>query len=193
MATFLLLLAWLACTKSSLRIPVSVCGPFAHAAPAAVTFRRCRQECSKCHQPAQYPCVGRDCGPNAMFQRGLQRSGLASHELHHTLDDTIGLAFSNWWSLRNGLASFLASLCDFPRCCLNRWLVVAPERDSVVPELADELRCSLCDPGELRSFSWNQHCPRHLVPPFTDDQHKRHLFFRFPSSIDTRSTPSTSS
>ena len=42
----------------------------------------------------------------------------------------------------------------------------------------DESRCSLCDPGKLCSFSWNQHCPRHLVSPFTDDQHRRHLFLR---------------
>ena len=70
-----------------------------------------------------------------------------------SMDDPIGLAFSHWWSLWNGLVSFLASLCDFPRQCLNRRLVVAPERDSVVPEVVDELRYSLCDPGELRSFS----------------------------------------
>ena len=81
-----------------------------------------------------------------------------------------------------GLASLLASLCDVPRQCLNRQLVVAPERDSVVPKLVDEPRCSLCKPGRLRSFSWNQHRPRHLESPFTDDQHKSHLFFRFPLS-----------
>ena len=44
----------------------------------------------------------------------------------------------------------------------------------------DDLRCSLRDPGKFRSFSWNQHRPCHLVSPFTDDQHKSHLFLRFP-------------
>ena len=35
---------------------------------------------SKFHQPAQYPCVGRDSRPNAMLQRSLQRSGIAGYE-----------------------------------------------------------------------------------------------------------------
>ena len=39
-----------------------------------------------------------------------------------------------------------------------------------------------CNPGKLSSASWNQHRPRHLESPFTGDQHKRHLFFRFPVS-----------
>ena len=34
----------------------------------------------------------------------------------------------------------------------------------------------------FRSFSWNQHRPRHLESPFTDDQQKSHWFFRFPLS-----------
>ena len=98
---------------------------------------------------------------------------------------------------RDGLASLLANLCDLPRQCLNRRLVVAPERDFVVPKLIDEPRCSLCNPGELRSFSWKQHRPRHLLSPFTDDQHRSHFFFRFffsrnSQSIDTWCTPSKS-
>ena len=44
--TFLLLLAWPACTESSLRVPGSVCCPVAHAASATVSFRRCR--CHTC-------------------------------------------------------------------------------------------------------------------------------------------------
>ena len=96
-----------------------------------------------------------------------------------TLYDPIGLAFPHWWSLRDGLASLSASLCDLPRQCLNRQFVVAPERDFVVLKLVHEPRCSLCNPRELRSYSRNQRCPCHLVSPFKDDQHKSHLFFRF--------------
>ena len=81
----------------------------------------------------------------------------------------------DWLSPSGGLSGTVL----LPRQCFNCWLVFAPERDPAVPELIDELRCSLCDPGELCSFSWNQHRPRHPVSPFTDDQHKRHLLFRF--------------
>ena len=170
--TFLLLLAWVACTESSLRIPGWVCCPFGHAASAAVSFRRCQCHLfiSKLHQPTQYPCVGRDSGPNAMLERSFQCSGLTGNEPHCTFHDRVGLAFSNLRSLWSGLASFLTGLSDFPCQRLNR-------RDSVVPEV-DEPRCSLRDPGELRPFPRNQHCRRHLVPPFTDDHHKRHLLFR---------------
>ena len=90
--TFLLLLAWQACTGSSLRIPGSVCCPFAHAMQplhrclsVAADVAPVHQECRKLHQPAQYPCVRRDSGPNAMLQRSLQCSGLAGHEPHCTL------------------------------------------------------------------------------------------------------------
>ena len=57
-----------------------------------------RQVRSKFHQPAKYPCVRRDSGPNAMLQRSLQSSGLTSHESHCTFDDPVGLAFSHCWS-----------------------------------------------------------------------------------------------
>ena len=74
----------------------------------------------------------------------------------------------------------MACLSEFPCQRFNRRLAVTSERDSCVPGLVDEPRCSLRDPGELRSLSRNQHCPRHLVPPFADDQHREHLLFRFP-------------
>ena len=137
--------------------------------PCSGVFPSLPMSCSKFHYPAQY-CVGRHPGPNAMFQRSFQCCGLTGHESHRTFDDTIGLAFSNWRSLWNSLATFLASLSCFPCQCFNRWLVVTSERDCVVPELINESRCSLRDPEELRSFPWNQHCPRHLVSPFADDQ-----------------------
>ena len=104
-------------------------------------------------------------GGTLLLQRSLQCCGLAGHESHCTLDDPIGLAFST------GGLSGTAWLPSSQACqCLNRRLVVAPDRDSVVPQLVDELRCSLCNPAKFRSFSWNQHRPRHLVSPFTDDQ-----------------------
>ena len=67
-------------------------------------------------------------------------------------------ALTDWLSptgglSRNGLASFLASLCDFPRQCFNCGLVVAPERGSVLNELVDEPHCSFRDPEKLRSLS----------------------------------------
>ena len=100
----LLFLVWQACTRSPLRIPGSECCPFAHAACAAMSFRRCRchtcsQVRSEFHQPGKYPCVGRAPSPEKMLQRSLQLSGLASHESHCTSDDPIGPAFSRWWSL----------------------------------------------------------------------------------------------
>ena len=141
----------------------------------------------------QYPCVGEDSGPNAVLQCSPQCPGLAGNELHRTLDEPFGLTFFHWRSLWNSMTPFLAGLC-------NRWLVVAPERDSVLPELTDELRCSLCYPGELRSFSRNQHSARDLVSPFPDHQHRTHTILAFlsfsprnPKSIDTCGTPSTSS
>ena len=45
---------------------------------------------SEIHQPAQYPCVGRDSGPDAMLQRSLQCSSLS----HCTFDDPVGLVFT---------------------------------------------------------------------------------------------------
>ena len=89
--------------------------------------------------------------PCAMIQRSLQCPCLAGNEAHRTLDDTIGLAFSHWRSLWHNLTPFLAGLHEFSRQRFDRRLVVAPERNSVVPELIDELRCPLCDPGKLRS------------------------------------------
>ena len=101
------------------------------------------------------------------------------NEPHRTLDDPVGLAFSHWRPLWHSLTAFLAGLRNLPRQCLNCRLVVAPERDSVVPELIDELRCSLCDRRKLCSFSRNQHSPRHLVSPFRDDQHRTHTILEF--------------
>ena len=81
------------------------------------------------------------------------------NESYRTFDDPIGLAVSHRRPLWNSLATFLASLCDFPRHCLNCRLVVTPERDCVVSKLINESCCSLCDPA--------------------DDQHGRHVLFRF--------------
>ena len=188
---FPLLLAWPACTKSSLRIPEQWCYPFGHAASEAASSRRYRHRTASSSKqqipPANTISFNSVC--HAMFQCSLQCSHLTCNEPHSASDDPIGLAFPHWRSLWNSLAPFLACLPNFPCQRFNRWLVVASKRDCVVPELINELRCSLCDPGELRSFPWNQHCPRHLVSPFADDQHKRHLLFRF-SLQETRS-PST--
>ena len=93
-------------------------------------------------------CVGRDAGPNAMLQRSLQCSGPATSP---TAQSMIPLDW-HWWSLRDGLASLLANLWDFPRRCPNRRLHVAPGRDFVVPKLVDEPRCSPCNPKKFRSF-----------------------------------------
>ena len=68
----------------------------------------------------------------------------------------------SWLSLQN-LASLLATLCEFPRQCLNRRFIVASERDSVVPKLVDELRYSLRNPVKFNSISRNQHRPRNFV------------------------------
>ena len=108
--------------------------------------------------------------------------GLSSHEPHRTFNDPVGLTFSHWRSIWHSLTPFLAGLCDLSRLCFNCRLVVASECNSVVAKLIDELCCPLRNLGEFNSFSRNQHRPRHLVSPFTDDQHKRYLFFRFPFS-----------
>ena len=178
--TFPLSLAWPAST-GSLRIPEWVCCPFGHAASAAASFRRCR--CRTCSQSTQHIPPASTVSlrrAGLWFLCSFQCSCLASNEPHRTLEDSIGLAFSHWRHLQNGLASFLAGLSDFPCQRFNRWLSVTPERDSVVSKLIKESRCSPCDPGELCSLSRNQHCPRHLVSPFADDQNGRHVHFRFP-------------
>ena len=122
-------------------------------------------------QPTQYPCVGRDSDPNTMLHCCFQCSGLTSHESHRASDDPIRLASPPGVSPGR-------SLCDFPRQCLNRWFVVTSECNSVVPKLIDELRCSLRNAAKFSCSSRNQRRSRRLVSPFTDDQHKSHLFFR---------------
>ena len=67
--------------------------------PASHLFHQVRSEF---HQPAQFPCVGRDSGPNAMLQRSTQCSGLAGHESHRTFDDFILLAFTHCGLSRTG-------------------------------------------------------------------------------------------
>ena len=69
---------------------------------------------TKLHQPALYPCVGRDSGPNAMLERSFQCSGLTGNESYRTFDDPIGLAFSHWRPLWNSLASFHGVLVRIP-------------------------------------------------------------------------------
>ena len=69
-----------------------------------------------------------------MLQCSLQCPGLTRNELHLSLDDPVRLNFSHW---------ALDELVQFSlRQCFNCRLVVAPERDSVVPNLIDQLRCS---------------------------------------------------
>ena len=131
------------------------------------------------HQLSKYPSVGRDSGSCSMLQRSFQCCGLTGLESCRTFDGPVGLVFFHQQPFWNSLASFLACLSDFPSQRFNRWLVVTPERDSPVSKLINESRCSLCDQGELCSLSRNQHCPRHLVSPFADDQHGRHVPFRF--------------
>ena len=41
-----------------------------------------------------------------------------------------------------------------------------------MPKLINELRCSLGNPRKFSSLPRNQHRPRHIVSPFTDDQQK---------------------
>ena len=74
-----------------------------------------------------------------------------------------------------------------------------------MPKLVTELPCSLRPPGKFGSLFRNQHRPRHLAPPLTDDQHgggggeagvtcSSHSFSaKNLKSIDTKSTPSKSS
>ena len=60
---------------------------------------------------------------------------------------------SDWLQLAvslDSLASFLTGLSDVPCQRITRRLIVASERDSAVPDLVDEPRYSLRDPGELR-------------------------------------------
>ena len=116
-------------------------------------------------------------------------------------EDNVYWATSKAWPVLNyrhpGSLRPQCSKSNLCRQCFNGRLVVAPVLDSVVPEF-EEPRCSLCDSGKLRSFSRNQHSPRHLVSPFPDDQHKTHTILGFllskkPQSIDTCGTPSKSS
>ena len=64
----LLLLGWLACTKSSFRIPGYVYCPFGRCSPLqgrlsiTADVASVHHICSKFHHPAQYPCVERDSG-----------------------------------------------------------------------------------------------------------------------------------
>ena len=126
-----------------------------------VSFRPCRCRTWSSSMPQTPPTSTmslrrRDSGPLAVLQCTLQCPGLAGNEAHRTLDDPIGLSFSHWRSLWHSLTPFLAGLCN-----LSRQDRIAGS--SVVPELIDELRCSLCDPGKLSPFSRNQQSPRHLV------------------------------
>ena len=121
------------------------------------------QVCGKFHQPAQYPYT--------MFQRSVWSSGLARHE-HRTLDDPIGPP-------NGGLSRTV-------------WLL-APECESVVPKLVDELRCSLSNSGKCRSSSWNQHRPCAASARFptwsycpAHNNHSRTFLI-----IDTTQTPRT--
>ena len=66
------------------------------------------------------------------------------------------VVLSHWWSFWQSLASFLASLCNFPCQRLNRCFAVA----FVVPKLISEIRCSRRNPGKFSPFSRNQHGPR---------------------------------
>ena len=94
--TFPLSLAWLACTRSSLRNPEWVCCPFSHAASAAAFFS-VAADVAPVHQVRnilhQHRCVGRDSSPTAMLQRS-PCSGLTGHESYRTFDDPFCLASS---------------------------------------------------------------------------------------------------
>ena len=158
----------------------SVCCPFAHEACAAVSFRRCRcRTCSSGTQdipPASVVSLRQarlscqcDAPPQpSVFWPGRLRS-------HRTLDVLIGLLFSYQWSLWDCLASLLAS--GFPRQYLNHGLVTAPERGSM-----SFLALFVIQGNSVPFLEISQHRPCHLVFPFTDDQHRKHLFFRFPLS-----------
>ena len=144
--TFLLSLVWRACTGSFLQTPESVCCSFEHVAFAAMSFRRCRCRTCSSGMPQTPPASTislRRAGlwPHGMLQCSLQCPGLTGNEPHRTLDDLVRLTFSHWRSLWHSLTPFLAGLCNLSRQCFNCRLVVAPESDSVVPELVVELRC----------------------------------------------------
>ena len=66
---------------------------------------------------------------------------------------------------------------------LDRWFMVTSECDSVVPKVIHELSCSLRNPGKLHSEPGIAHV---RLSPFTDDQHKSHLFFS--SSVSKKPT-----
>ena len=140
-----------------------------HVARATVTSRRKkkRQKCNKrwsLKEKLKHYLAGHSI---AMFQCSLQYSGLTGHELHGAFDflpRTVSLEQSGHLLCELVLLPLLM-LQSLARCHI----------DCVVPELINEPRCSLCDPGELRSFPRNQHCPRHLASPFADDQYGKHL------------------
>ena len=108
-----------------------------------------------------------------MLQYTLRCSGLANHKSHRAFDDSVVMALSHWWSLWHNLTSFLASLCDFPRQCLNHRLAVTPERDSFVPKLVDEPRCSPCNPGKVSSFFSEPASPTSLCVSFPIRSYQR--------------------
>ena len=129
------------------------------------------------HQPAQYPRIGRDSGSYAMLQRSFQCFGLTSNESARSM---IPL---DWLSPTGGLSGtiWLPSWRACPISLPNASIAGSLSHLSVTllcPSLINEPRHSPCDPRELSSLSRNQHCPRHLVSPFTDDQHRGHLLFR---------------
>ena len=213
--TFLLSLVCRACTRSFSKLqdrcsdvpspvqPLQWC----LSVPADVT--PVHQVHSKLHQPAEYPCVGRDSGPYAELQCGLQCpglasneppaetgsfqcSGLTSNEPHCTFDDPTGLAFSNWRTLGrfgfllDGLVQSLSPVLQLPARC-------RPEGDSVMPKLVDEPRCSLRDPGELRPFPHVILCLRSRMTSTRDTCSSASVSPRNAWSIDTCGTPSKSS
>ena len=120
------------------------------------------------HQRAQHPCVGRDFGSCAMLQRSFQCSGLTGHESYRTFDDPVGLTFSHW---RPSGTVWFHSWRACPISLVNASIAGSLSHLSVtlLSKLINESRCSLCDPGELRSLSQNHHCPRHLESPLVDD------------------------
>ena len=110
------------------------------------------------------------CAANSTSQHGILASGgtlvpmrcssaafsvlawLAGHEAHCTFDDPAGMAFPP---------------------------VVSPGRFGF--PLGELVRISFAI-SQSKFRSWNQHRPYHRASPFTDDQHKSRLFFRFPLS-----------
>ena len=165
--------------------------------PVAANCTPVHQECNKLHQPARYPCLRRHFDANAVPQGDLQRPGLASHESHRALNDTIGLALSHGRSLRHGLTLLLATLGNTPGQRFDRWLTVTSQCDPAVLQLASKFRCSLCDPWALSPFRGTSidHdilCRRSRMTSAGATCSSESLSPRNSQSMDTRVGPSTS-